>query len=41
MEGALLSQGNIYPMKDDGHPVESGYKVYGEGAVKLCRQMME
>ena len=41
MEEALLSQGNIYPVKDDGHPVEAGYKIYGESAFKLYQKMAE
>ena len=41
MEIALLKYGNIYPIKDDGHPNEIGYQIYADSALKLYQQTIK
>ena len=35
MENELLKYRNLYPARDNGHPIEIGYKIYAENAFKL------
>ena len=39
MEKALLKYGNIYPANDNGHPIETGYKIYAESAFDLYQSI--
>jgi hypothetical protein len=41
MENALLEYGQIYPIKDDGHPNEIGYQIYAESAFNLYQQIIK
>ena len=40
MENALLKHGDIYPARDDGHPILTGYEVYAENAFNLYQQII-
>ena len=40
MESGLLKYGNIYPARDDGHPIEIGYQIYAENAYKLYQHII-
>ena len=40
MENALLKHGDIYPARDDGHPILIGYEVYAENAFNLYQQII-
>lgn len=35
MENALLKYGQIYPLRDEGHPLAIGYQIYADNALKL------
>jgi hypothetical protein len=41
MENALLKYGNIYPIRDHGHPIEIGYQIYAENAFNLYQQIIK
>jgi lysophospholipase L1-like esterase len=37
LQQALLENSNLYPVKDDGHPLKKGYSIYADVAEKLIR----
>ncbi|MHC4268244.1 MAG: hypothetical protein ACYSTS_07230 [Planctomycetota bacterium] len=41
MENALLKHGNIYPVRDNDHPIEIGYQIYAENAFNLYQQIIK
>jgi len=41
MQRALSKNGPIYPASYDGHPIEAGYRVYAQSALRLYQQITQ
>ncbi len=41
MENALLKYGQVYPPRDNGHPIEIGYQIYADNAFSLYQQIVQ